>query len=238
MSVSVDSVGTKFYQNAVTTKDVTFTTTSGTNTALVLVLNFGGSPTSISVTWDQGGTNQAMTQIVSKDAGGARISTIFGLRAPTVGTNLTGRISWTGSSEIFGAFIQLSGVDQTSDGAAFPHTQVGSTATISVTSATGNIVIACESSGAGQGTSTGTLIYDDHTSGAVINAMAQYDAGAASVTIGNSGLNDTICGVDIAAAAGGAAGQPTMRRFGLSKNGLWLPANRPAEIGRSGGMVL
>lgn len=207
MSVAVDSVGTKFYQNAVTTKDVTFTVSAGSNLALMAVLNFGSSPTSITVTWDQGVTAQAMTQLVSKGTAlGAQVSTIFGLRAPTVGT-LTARISWTGSSEIFGSFIQLSGVEQSSDGAAFPHTNSAESAsTINVTSAVGNLVIACESSGSGQGTATGTLIYDDHTSGAIINAMAEYDVGAASVTIGNSGSNSTIAGVDVVAAAGGGGG--------------------------------
>lgn len=210
MAVAVlGSVGAKTYQNSVTTKDYTFTVASGSNRAIVLTLNFGGAVTGISATWDQGGTNQAMTSL-AVSTGGGHCSAIFGLRAPTVVTNGTLRVSWTTTSEVFIDAIAFSGVDQTSDAAAFPHTATGNNvATLTVTSATGNMVVGCEASGTSQGTTTGTLIYDDHASGAIINAMAQYDNGAASVSIGNSTIgNSNLAAVDVAAAAAGGTVHP------------------------------
>lgn len=209
MAVTVNgAVGAKTYQNAVTTKDITFTVSAGANLALVLTLNFGNSAVSgITAVWDQGGTNQSMTQIVISQSPPAS-SVIFGLRAPTVGNNLTLRISWTTVSEVFIAAICFAGVNQTSDAAAFPHTATSAgagAATVTITSATGNICVAAEASGVGQGTATGTLIYSDSVSGTFINAMANYDNGAASLAIGNTGANTTIVAVDVAAAAGATA---------------------------------
>ncbi len=194
------TVGSKVYQNAVTTKDYTFTVSSGSNLALLVTLNFGSIlVSSVSATWDQGGTNQAMTQIVTISQGaGIGTSAIFGLRAPTVVASGTLRVSWTTISEVFIAAICLAGVSQTSDGSAFPNTATATSgSTVNVTSAAGDLVVACESAGTGQGTATGTLIYDDHLSGAVINAMANYDTGSATVAIGNSGSNATIAATDI-----------------------------------------
>lgn len=197
-TVTVLDVGTKAYQNAVTTKDYTMTVSSGSNRALLLTLNFGAIVSSISATWDFGGTAQTMTQLVLKTT--AYSSAVFGLRAPTAGTNLTLRVSWTTTAEVFIAGISFTNVDQTDDAHAFPHTANGSlVSTVSITSAIGNQVVGCETAGTGQGTATGTLIYDDHTSGSLINAMANYDNGASSVTFGNSGLNNnTIAAVDVA----------------------------------------
>lgn len=214
MAVTLNgSVGTKVYQSAVTTKDFTFTVSSGSNLALIVTLNFGSIVSGVSITWDQGGTNQAMTQLVGQFA--AAPSVIFGLRNPAVGT-LTGRVSWTVVSEVFIEPTCWAGVNQSSDGAAFPNSANSasgtSASTINVTSATGDIVVGCESSTISQGTSTGTLLFDDHASGAIINAMAQYDSGASSVTIGNSGSNSSLAAIDIAAAAGGGSSDLLLRR--------------------------
>ncbi len=214
MAVTVNgSVGAETYINAVTTKDYTFTVASGSNLALVLTLNFGSNAVSgITAVWDQGGTNQSMTQLVLAQnvSPGVGSSAIFGLRNPTVGSSLTLRVSWTTTSEVFIAAICFAGVDQTSNVAAFPHTAsytvAGSGQTVSLTSATGNMVVGCQTATGSQGTPTGTTIYDDHFSGAIINAQAEYDNGASSVNVGSSGvINQSIAAVDVAAAAGGGS---------------------------------
>jgi hypothetical protein len=204
VSVTVNgSVGSETYHAATTSLNYTGTTViAGPNLALVLTLNFGsGAVTSISCTWDSGGSNQSMTQLVAQ-SGGQVTSAIFGLRNPIPG-NKTLAVSWTGPAEIFAAAICFAGVNPTSDAAAFPHTaQNTSAATVALTSAAGNMVVGCQGSGGAQGTPTGTTIYDDHTSGAVINAQAEYDNGAATVNVGSTVSSIVVVAVDVGAAAG------------------------------------
>src|SRR5260221_7801876 len=82
---------------------------SGANRALVVLLRFGSNsnviPSGLTVTWDSGGTNQALTQIPNTSAGqndnGGTNQTscvAFGLVAPTPG-NKTLLVSWTGSRD-------------------------------------------------------------------------------------------------------------------------------------------
>lgn len=200
-TVTVNAVGTETYHTAVTTLNyVGITVAAGSHLALVLTINFGSSTVSgVTAVWDSGGSNQAMTQIVIRQSAQAS-SVIFGLRNPTAG-NKTLLISWTGSSELYVAAVSFAGVNQTSDGAAFPHSNSGINAqTIAITSANGNKVVGCQASGSSQGNTTGTQLYNDHTSGVIINAQGEYDNGAASVTIGStSGTNATLVAVDVAA---------------------------------------
>ena len=124
-------------------------------------------------------------------------SVIFGLRAPVSG-NKTLTITWTGSAEVFAAAISFANVNQTSDGAAFPHTASGqNAATVALASATGHMVVGCQASGSVQGTQTGTSIYSDSASGTVINGQAEYGPGGASVAVGSSGINATIAAFDV-----------------------------------------
>lgn len=204
MTVTVNATGTKSYQ-ASGVNYTGITVAAGSNRALVLALCFdiGSNPSAVAATWDSGGSNQAMTLIASRNAtNNGKSSYLFGLVAPATG-NLNLLISWTGGANVFAAAMAFNGVDQTGGVTSFPHSTSGTTATLTVTSATGNKVMACEASTVAQGTSTGTLIYDDHVSGAIINAMAQHDDGAASVSIGNTGSNSSIVATDIAAAAAG-----------------------------------
>jgi hypothetical protein len=196
-SVAVDAVDGSVHYIASGVGYTGLTVGAGSHRALILTLNFDGAePTGVSVTWN--GT--AMTQIVAGGSGGNRDSQLWGLINPASGAN-TFAISWTGGGKVFAAAISFTGVDQTGGATSFPNSTSGTgVATLSVTSAVGNKVVACECSGGGQGTSTGTQIYDDHVSGSIINAMAQYDAGAATpVVIGNSGTNSLIVATDVKA---------------------------------------
>lgn len=201
-------VGTETYQNAVTSKTFTYTVSPGSNLALAVTLNFGAAVSGVSVVWDDGGTNQSMTQVALINPNPT--SAVFGLRNPTVGTKL-GRVSWTGLSEVFIAPICFSTVDTSADAAAFPHTAThgpGAASTILITSDVGHMVVGTQASSAAQGTQTGTSIYSDQVSGAVINAQAEYDTGAPTVNIGSTGLNQTIAAIDVAPAGSGGSVVP------------------------------
>lgn len=206
--ISINNTGTKDYKNtAVTTYDyLNVTVSPGSNIVLLLTLNFdnSGTPiTNLAATWDVAGANQAMTTLVfQQDSTGnaAPSSAILGLKNPTPGTNKTITITWTTASRVFACSMAFNGVDQTTP---FPHTAGGTlSATVNLTTTSGNYALACEAAGASQGTQTGTLIYDDHAAGSFINAMANYDiASGTSLTIGNSSIaNSCIVAVDIKAA--------------------------------------
>lgn len=204
MAVAVDAVGSEAYI-ASGVNYTGITVGSGANRALVLTLNFDGVvPTGQTVTWN--GT--AMGLLIALNVSGNKESQIWGLTNPASGNN-TLAISWTGGQKVFAAAISFTGVDGSSGNtSAFPHTASNlSVSTVSLTTAVGNMAVACEAAGGSQGTATGTLIYDDHVSGTNINAMANYDMpGASPLAIGNSGSNVLVVAADIAAAAGGGGG--------------------------------
>jgi hypothetical protein len=102
-----------------------------------------------SVTW-----NCVPMSLVIGISGAGFSSQIWGLANPASGNN-TLVIPWTGGQKVFAAAISFTGVDQSTP---FPHTaSANSVATVNVTSATGNKVVACESSGSGQGTASNHL---------------------------------------------------------------------------------
>lgn len=215
MTVSVDATGTKSYFTSSTSVNYTgLTVGSGSNRALVVSLEFdtNGTVSGISATWDNGGTNQSMTQLAFIDNGGTRPSALFGLVNPTSG-NKTLHVSWTTATPVFVVGMSFAGVVQTSAATAFPHQATNTNvATVSVTSATGNMVMGSAATGGSLAGITGTTIYSDNTSGSIINAFANYDNGAASVTIGEGSSVDTIVATDIAAATGGGGFTPVFRK--------------------------
>ncbi len=191
------------YQGVLTTTfTCTVTVSAGSNLALMFTLDLataGLGPTGITAVWDGGG--QSMTQLIDHDNGtGLLHSIIFGLRNPTVGTS-TITIAWTNAAEALSSASVWTGASQTSDSTAFPvagRVSANNVSTVSVPSATGDIVICTALSGNSQGTPTGTLIFDDHTSAAIINAFANYDSGAATVNIGSTIADTNVVAVDIA----------------------------------------
>lgn len=221
MAVTVNATGTKLYTgSSVSTFDYTgLTVAGGTNTAIVAlwIIDSNTIPSAISMVWDQGGTGQALSQIIEHDVGGdaCLIWALSGEHGALTTGNKTLRVSYTGATKSFFVVMAFDGVDQTGGATSFPHANfaVGGVSTVTITSATGNKVIACESSGAAQGTSTGTQIFNDNTSGSLVNAMCQYAAGAATVAIGNSGTNANMVGCDILAAAGGGGGGGFFSRY-------------------------
>jgi hypothetical protein len=117
------------FQGASTT-DITHTIPSGVN-CLAVVVPYGkyipnnyGPPGS--VTWDQGGVNEALTYIGIVEFGGWGAVELWLKWNPTSGTSKTLRISWPNppSQELFVAF-NLQDVDQTATGTPAVLSNIG-----------------------------------------------------------------------------------------------------------------
>lgn len=175
----------------------TLTVGSGPDRALVALVAYvatSGVSQTISATWDPGGANQTMALIGELNWSSTRFIRLYGFSGSPVlasgnkvlrfGTSAgcnsdfyCDAISFTGASQAGGSttfhnFNQNSGSD--------------STASVSITSASGEIVVAAEScnnvSGFGISTVNNSLIFVDNTSG-TISASGNYAAGAASVSM-------------------------------------------------------
>ena len=96
MSVVLGSSGTAV-GSAVTTLDLVMSVES-TVGALVAGVTFDAAVTSVSLTWDNGGTNQAMTQLVALAGGTRGRVELYGLLAPTTVVRGTLRAAWTTAS--------------------------------------------------------------------------------------------------------------------------------------------
>lgn len=119
-AVGFNALGTASNFSSATSLNYTgLTIAAGSNLALVCTIGFEQNATSITLTWDSGGTNQAMTSVNSqKENTWNRYIYIFGLLAPTTG-NKTLAISWTTSSSGRVNCVAFDGVLQTSIATAF-----------------------------------------------------------------------------------------------------------------------
>lgn len=178
----------------------------------------------ISMTWDNGGTNQAMSSLGTpvSTTGVNGLIALFGRINPTSG-NKTLSCSWTTSSRVSLYGISWTGVDQTSVAVAFPHyntaTATSATASVTITSATGNAVLAAfVAQSAAFSSPTQTELFNDQVQ-LNFNAGAQRAAGAANVALQYSLASDiwAAAGVDILAAS---AGGGTKLRRNASLDGL------------------
>lgn len=208
------SAGTSF-------TDSSFTVGSGANRVLIVTINWGQAaiPSGVSVVWDNGGTNQAMTAItgasINNVSAFAASMQMYGLVAPTSG-NKQLSISWSTTSlrPIVG-YISATGALQTGGTATFAHgtsntNTTGSSAgpfTLTVTSASGDMVAAqhtCDGATAFSSTSA-TQDWLSQISG-VLSGAANHTAGAASVSMqATLSAADTwgAVGCDIVAAPAG-----------------------------------
>lgn len=220
MAVALDAAGTESTGNAQTTFDNTsLTVGAGTNRALIVLISKSTQAASTSVTWDQGGTNQACTLIIGVNGTGAVArAELWGLVAPTSGNKT---LRWVGaSSDVCVDLVAYTGVDQTGVTTSFPNstsaqiTQAGSTTQnngVTVTSAVGNATLSCQASDQGTFNSTNnTQLYVDNAP-ANISAAGSRAAGAATVsmtanlTTGVGAAHIAIVGTDVL-ASGATAG--------------------------------
>lgn len=215
MAVTQDAISTSQTDTAVSQTSANHTNltigSSLSNGALVFIAIFDLLTVSgLTLTWDNGGTNQAMTNLGTVSSTGAHgICFLFGLRNPTSG-NKTLRAAWTGAAQcsLFG--ISFAGVDQTNDATAFQHfNSASATSTspaVTITSATGNRTVAGFVDTTQSFTATGpTQLYLDSTM-SLINCAGSTGAGAATVnmtgTIGAVPDTWAALGIDVAAASG------------------------------------
>lgn len=130
LNVAIDAIGTQATTSSASVAYTGLTVGSGSNRALMVAIGWVSDPGAITVArWDDGATNQNLTELVSIAASGGAswVGKVYGLRAPTTG-NKTLQFTWTNSIEYCVNAMSFVNVDQTSDGAAFPTT---ATATMS-----------------------------------------------------------------------------------------------------------
>ncbi len=217
MAVAVDAVSSAATQSGASVTTFTHTNltvgASLSNGALIFGVAFETAVTSPTAHWDSTGTNQLMTLLGTVNVVGGANETIalFGLRNPTSG-NKTFSTSWTTATgcTVFG--ISFTGVDQTSDAAAFKNVNSAhatSTApSVTITSATGDIVVAWfahDNGSADFSSLNNTTLYNGS---GVNDGAANRAAGAASVAMSAVlTVSDfwAAIGVDVAAAGAGAA---------------------------------
>ena len=205
MAVALDAVGTVQHTALNTSVNYTnITVGAGANRALIIMIAFGSpalAPTGITLTWDSGGTNQAMTQIAFS-AGTNITAGIWGLVAPTSG-NKTLAVSWTNANESWVSGVCFTGVDQTGGTTSFPNAAANTgVATLTIGSAVADMGVAITTTGGVISGSTGTTLYIDNTSAAFINSSSEYQAGASPSMVIGFGVNlTTLAAVDIRAFA-------------------------------------
>jgi hypothetical protein len=214
MTVSTDALGTqKDSASTVTSFNYTnITVGSSSNRALIFILGTSGgaaAATSPAATWDNGGSNQAMTLLTNVAAtsdGNHGVVWLFGLRNPTSGAK-TLAVSWTTASTYAACARSYNGVDQSSDANAFKNrttnaAATGTSASLTVTSAVGDFAVNgfLTSGAAGSGNQTQIFLDTNPTD----DVGGQEVTGAASISftwgIGASSPWAMV-GCDIAAAA-------------------------------------
>lgn len=214
-NVTRDSHGTTLDNNAVASPVNYSGLTIGaqSNLALVVEINWAVAKAGVTLTWDSGGTNQALTLIKTFTSASGYVSELWGLIAPTQG-NKTLQIAWSaGTAAFVVAATSYFNVDQTGGVTTFYGTATGNgttTASVVLASATGDMTISSMSASTGTGTTNQTLLY--FLSGAgTENGGASEAVGAASVTHTWTVDAGIVCGavgcsIKAFAAAAGFAG--------------------------------
>jgi hypothetical protein len=197
--------------NAVTSITTSnLTVGSGTNRALIAQIVWSGTTTSPSANWDQLGTPQALAQVPSAAATNTGRVELWGLVNPTSGAKQL-KVSWTTSRDVYVNQLSYTGVDQTGGATSFPHgtsaTGTGNnpTASVTVTSATNNAVVAAHFSAGSFLSVNNTQTFLDNVA-ANASGAGNRAAGAATVTLtgsisGGPSVAWIAVGCDLAAVA-------------------------------------
>jgi hypothetical protein len=203
MPVSIDAVGTvSILPNTSITTYTGITVGSLADRALVVTLMFDSvSVSGVTATWDSGGSNQPMELIASLPG----YLYIFCLVNPTPGNKTLNFLWFGGTTGVAVDAISFIGVDQTGGATSFKansNTGNSAVASLPVSSAVGNWVVALFAGGNIVTPTDGTTMYSDTT---LASPSAASDiTGSASVnltaSVAPSGIWDII-GVDVVAAA-------------------------------------
>jgi hypothetical protein len=149
--------------SAATSADLTtFTVTAG-STLLVAVLHTSANVSATSLTWDNGGTNQAMTPIIDTLSGATIRQQMFIRINPTSG-NKTLHAAWTTSSDAVLGAIAFSGTDTTGYNSADNQTANAGAAnqSLTITSTTDGATLAALSDNNAPTNNQGTSVYIDN----------------------------------------------------------------------------
>ena len=187
-------------------------TSSGSNLALVVGVGVGANPDTgltLSVTYN----SIAMTSIGVVHANNTNNGFVqmFCLAAPSSGGHTVAVSLSGGTADLIGGSISFTGVNQAAPCKnAVTAYSSGTSVSVNVTSAAGDMVVDTVGTGTGVSTSTQTLrwLKNLNPNTADANAAQSTAAGASSVTMGYTGANDywAIIGVDLAAASGSTGG--------------------------------
>lgn len=155
------------------------------NRALILHVCYSDDPGAVTLNWDSAGANQALTLIDELIGPGTRRVRLYGLLNPVSGNkNLHGTIANSGIDWAWNATSYYN-VDQTSIAAAFHNVAKNSgtstTASVTVTSAVGEMTNDVFTAGVGSATPSQTLLYFLSPVGPD-DSGASEGTGAASVT--------------------------------------------------------
>lgn len=249
MAVAFDAASATWVETAgALTITVPLTIGASANAIAVFLIDGSsgsGFPPALTVVLDPLGVNQAFTQIpgtLRADGTLPSNGAIYGLLAPAATGNKNIVITWTTtSSEMHAAAISFTGVDQTSVAVAFPNgTNAAGAATttssVTVTTAVGDIPIACHAENIGNFTATnGTQIANLPNTGPNLGVAANRGVGAAgtvtlTATISASGNFDAYgCNVKAAAGGGDTLGnsmQTLMMSRQKDQKKVWVPGRR------------
>jgi hypothetical protein len=203
--VAVVDKGTHSSSASGTTYDYTGLTITGglTHSAMALVIFVENANVSgMSVTWDNGGTNQSMTQVGTILHASDKQIFLFGLVAPTSG-NKTAHLAWTGTAQVTVFAMSFSGVNQSSVASAFVNfnsgTFTGTSLSLTITSAANDVAVCFAQTDVNAGTLNQTVLFQD---GLVFWFESGQDGpGAATVTFtGSASLTSSIAlGCDVVA---------------------------------------
>lgn len=215
MAVAVDATGTLLHTVSPTSpinQTIGLTVTASANYLVIWIVFEAATPAPVLTTHWNGAGGQLMTAVGSiNNATGFVTCTMYELKAPTSGLN-NFTLSWTNTiNEIYVFGQSYTGVDQTtpSNGLQTVSTTVaagGTTALPAITSAVGNMVVACFGDDFSWATINQTSLFLNNGTG--IAGAGNRAAGAASVTMSctqtsGSTLNYAAMGFNINATAGG-----------------------------------
>lgn len=192
---------------------------SAANRALVVALAFSNTAiTSVVVTWDSGGTNQAMTQIITANSTQPTMSRLYGLVAPTSGAK-TLKVTWNAvNSDVIMNGTSFAAADQTGGVTTFPNsgsaTGNSTAPALTVTSATGNFTISTSSCDTAGYSAEGNTSDFQNNGGTGVCGAGERATGAATVshtyTIASGPW--VVVGTDILAAAASTDNQEWLTR--------------------------
>lgn len=218
MAVAFDALGPGSSGSAtgnVTSINWNHTCGSGSNRLLVVGVGMGGANPGVSISVTYGSSTLTSAGQVSSDNQADGFVQLFYLTAPASGTN-TITVTNTGgqSRDLLGGSLTFTGVDQTTP-IANTTTNFGADTnpTVTVTSASGNMVVDAVVCGSPLLSSNQTLQWMNNLNGntAAGNAAQSTASGASSVTMSYSSNNDWwgIIATSIRAAAAAPSGVTT-----------------------------